>query len=60
VHEDMNVKVHFKQTCHIVVSVLIGNLSACSDDPQESTATVRTAHAMLIHFNLPCEYHINS
>ena len=29
----------FKPTCQIVVSALLGNLSACSDDPQESTAT---------------------
>ena len=45
----MNVKVHSKQTCQIVMSALLGNLSACSDDPQESTATVRTARAMLIN-----------
>jgi len=45
VHEDMNVK-----TCQIVVSALLGNLSAFSDDLQESTAKVRTARAMLINF----------
>jgi len=56
----MKVKVHFKQTCQIVVSALLGNLSACSDDPQGSTATVRTACAMLINFIFPCEYHISS
>jgi len=53
VHEDMNVKVHFEQTCQIVVSALLGNLSACPDDLQESTATVRTARAMLTNFIFP-------
>ena len=51
---------HFKLTCQIVVSALLGNLSACSDDPQESTATVRTAHAMLITFIFPFEHHVSS
>ena len=58
----MNVKMHFKQTCQIVVSALLGNvsgpLSACSDDPQESPATVRAARAMLINLIFPCEYQI--
>jgi len=58
-HEDMNVKVHFKQTCQIVVSALLGNLSECPDNPQESTATVQTARAMLINI-FPCEYHTSS
>ena len=60
VHEDINVTVHFKYTCQIIVSALLGNLSACSDDPQESTVTVRMVCTMLKNFIFACEYHIHS
>ena len=51
---------YFKQTCQVVVSALLVNLSSCSDDPQDNTATVRTARVMLINFMIPCEYRMSS
>jgi len=53
----MNIKVHFKLTCQIVVSALLVSLSACSDDPQESTATVDGArHAHKFYFSVRISY----
>ena len=59
-YERLGLSQRTSNTCQVVVSALLINLSSCSDDPQHSTARVRTARAMLINFIIPCEYHMSS